>query len=100
MKYSMTNNKMTKSKLNPKANEFYPKNINNMGMEYREKFKELDEYEEKNCNETSHIIQDEIYRKFIRDISSGKLNNFDDIKYISIILEQRVIPYDKNRWYA
>jgi len=51
-------------------------------------------------NEASHIFQDKIYRKFIRDINSDRFNSIKEIKYISSLMIKNVIKYDKNRWYA
>lgn len=53
----------------------------------------------KDDNELSHILQDKIYRKFIRDISNQKIKGLDIIK-IADLIKKRVIKYDKNRWYA
>ena len=43
-------------------------------------------------NERSHILQDKIYRKFIKDI--------EDIKIIALLINKHVVKYDKGRWYA
>lgn len=53
----------------------------------------------KDDNERSHMLQDKIYRKFIRDITKQKIKR-DDIIKIADILKKRVIKYDKDRWYA
>ena len=66
-----------------------------------EKYIKLCEKLEKitDCNETSHILQDKIYRKFINDISTQKIKG-TEILEISKLLKKRVIKYDKDRWYA
>jgi len=53
----------------------------------------------KDDNERSHMLQDKIYRKFIRDITKQNIKR-DDIIKIADILKKRVIKYDKDRWYA
>lgn len=53
----------------------------------------------KDDNELSHILQDKIYRKFVRDIADDKIKGNDIIK-IADLIKKRVIKYDKNRWYA
>jgi hypothetical protein len=55
------------------------------------------EYDDK---EYAHIIQDEIYRKFINDIANNKLNSLKEVKLIAKIIKKHVIKYDKDRWYA
>jgi hypothetical protein len=51
-------------------------------------------------NEASHILQDNIYRKFIGDISNNKFETLNDIITIANKLKKNVIKYDKNRFYA
>jgi hypothetical protein len=53
-------------------------------------------------NEVAHVIQDEIYRKFIKDIASSKFENKEDIVLLAKEIKKNVIVYDndKNRWYA
>jgi hypothetical protein len=53
----------------------------------------------KDDNEFSHILQDKIYRKFIRDVTNEKVKG-NDIKKIADLIKKRVFKYDKNRWYA
>lgn len=50
-------------------------------------------------NESSHILQDRIYRKFIKDICAGKISS-RDIKKIAHEMNEHVVKKDKNRWYA
>jgi len=45
-------------------------------------------------NENSHILQDKIYRKFI------KFNNLEDIKKVANAINKNVVKKDKGRWYA
>ena len=53
-------------------------------------------------NEEAHYIQDEIYRKFIKDIASGKFESKEDIVVLAKEIKKNVIVYDNtnNRWYA
>ena len=69
---------------------------------YERLFKELEklETEKHPCNESAHILQDKIYRKFIRDTANNKIKNAKDIRTISKLIVKRVIKYDKDRWYA
>ena len=74
--------------------------IKNIQKSYERKIKKFEKYEKQGCNETSHIIQDEIYRKFIKDIQNKKINNMDEVYFVSKLILDKVIIYDKNRWYA
>ena len=58
--------------------------------------------EENGDNETAHVTQDEIYRKYIKDIASGKFENKEDIVLLAKEIKKNVIVYDndQNRWYA
>ena len=49
-----------------------------------------------NDNEASHIFQDKIYRKSIRDIYSNRFNSLKEVKHISSLMIKNVIKYDKN----
>ena len=51
-------------------------------------------------NEMSHILQDKIYRKFVKDIASNKIKKIEDIQEIASLINKHVIKYDKGRWYA
>ena len=57
------------------------------------KFKKL---EDKNYNELSHIIQDKIYRKFIKDICNNNNLTLADIKKIAFNINKNIVKYDKN----
>jgi hypothetical protein len=48
-------------------------------------FIKLEKLNKDNDNESSHILQDKIYRKFIKDICNNKFKTFDDIKKLQII---------------
>ena len=65
---------------------------------YNSLFIKLDKV--KDDNEMSHIIQDKIYRKFIKDIVDNKLNTLVDMKMIANEINKKVVKKDKDRWYA
>jgi hypothetical protein len=67
---------------------------------YRKMFVKLKE--ENGDNEVAHVTQDEIYRKYIKDIASGKFENKEDIVLLAKEIKKNVIVYDndQNRWYA
>ncbi len=50
--------------------------------------------------ELYHYDQDVIYRTFIRDIATGKINNIDEIIMLSKLLNNKVVKNDKNMWYS
>ncbi len=41
-----------------------------------------------------------IYRKFIKDIATGKINNLEEIVNLSKLLNKKVVKNDKGMWYA
>lgn len=51
-------------------------------------------------NEGAHILQDQIYRKFIRDICFGKLASLAQIREVAELLKDEVVRRDADRWYA
>jgi hypothetical protein len=51
-------------------------------------------------NEGAHIIQDKIYKKFIKDVSSNKFKSIEEAMTISKKINKSVIKYDKDRWYS
>jgi hypothetical protein len=50
--------------------------------------------------ESYHIEQDVIYRTFIRDIATGRIKNLEEIVDIAKLLNNKVVNYDRNMWYA
>jgi hypothetical protein len=54
----------------------------------------------KHDKEVYHMEQDVIYRTFIKDIATGKINNMDDIIILSKLLNNKVVKNDKDMWYA
>lgn len=67
---------------------------------YKKMFVKLKE--ENGDNESAHVTQDEIYRKFIKDIASGKFESREDIVLLAKEIKKNVIVYDndQNRWYS
>lgn len=51
-------------------------------------------------NESSHILQDKIYRKFIKDICNNKFTTLKDIKKVANYMNKNVVKHDKERWYT
>lgn len=51
-------------------------------------------------NEMSHALQDKIYRKFIKDIDSKNITSLANIRKMANEINNRVVKYDKKRWYA
>ncbi len=56
--------------------------------------------EQKKDKEVYHFEQDVIYRKFIKDIANGKINNLEEIVNLSKLLNKKVVKNDKELWYA
>jgi hypothetical protein len=50
--------------------------------------------------EAYHAEQDVIYRKFIRDIATGKINNAEEIVNLAKLLNNKVVKKDTGLWYA
>lgn len=51
-------------------------------------------------NESSHILQDRLYRKFVKDIVNGNFASLKDVKKIAKLLNDNVVKYDKDRHYV
>ena len=63
-------------------------------------FIKLEKLNKDNDNESSHILQDKIYRKFIKDICNNKFKTLDDIIKVANYMNKNVVKNDINRWYA
>jgi len=50
--------------------------------------------------EIYHVEQDVIYRKFIKDIATGKINNAEEIINLAKLLNNKVVKKDIGLWYA
>lgn len=73
--------------------------------EYNKLFKKLNKLngrydKDDEDNEMGHILQDKIYRKFVKDIVNNKFKNMTDVKEIAKDMNKYVVKEDKGRWYA
>ena len=48
----------------------------------------------------SSMLQDKIYRKFVKDICNNNLSTLADIKKIADGMKKNIVKHDKDRWYA
>ena len=62
-------------------------------------FNKLQELNKADDNEASHILQDKIYRKFIKD-SINNIKSIKTLKRISTDINKYVVKNDKRRWYT
>jgi hypothetical protein len=72
---------------------------------YDEMFASLESHNESGDTEKIHIIEDQIYRRFIKDIASNKFTNINTIilaanKINDIIIKPNDGAWDTCRWYA
>ena len=72
---------------------------------YDEMFKSLESHNEREDNESIHIVEDKIYRRFIKDIALNKFTNINTIilaanKIHDIIIKPNDGTWDTCRWYA
>lgn len=72
---------------------------------YQEMFESLEGYNETGDLERVHIIEDQIYRRFIKDIVVKKFTNINSIfeladKINDIIIKPNDGSWDTCRWYA
>jgi hypothetical protein len=63
---------------------------------YKRKIKEVKSMDKDKDYEGSHIIEDELHRKFLLDIRSGRIGTFKDVKKVATML----LGYKRGtRWY-
>lgn len=74
--------------------------MNKLENDYDSLFENIEKLNQKNDNERAHILQDRIYRKFIKDICNNKFKTLRDIKLIANDMNKYVVKKDKKRWYA
>jgi hypothetical protein len=72
---------------------------------YEEMFQALEQHNERGDTERIHIVEDQIYRRFIKDIALKKFTNIDTIilaanKINDIIIKPNDGTWDTCRWYA
>jgi hypothetical protein len=68
--------------------------------QYETLFNKLNKLNQDNDNEASHILQNKIYRKFIKDIINDKFTTMTIIKKFAKNMNKYVVKEDKGRWYA
>ena len=72
---------------------------------YDEMFNSLESHNERGDTESIHIVEDKIYRRFIKDIALNKFTNINTIilaanKIHDIIIKPNDGTWDACRWYA
>jgi len=72
---------------------------------YEEMFESLELQKERQDTESIHILEDQIYRRFIKDIALNKFTNINTIllaanKIHEIIIKPNDGSWDSCRWYA
>jgi hypothetical protein len=72
---------------------------------YDEMFRSLESHNEREDTESIHIVEDKIYRRFIKDIVLNKFTNINTIilaanKIHDIIIKPNDGTWDACRWYA
>ena len=72
---------------------------------YQEMFESLEKYNKTDDIERIHIIEDQIYRRFIKDIAAKKITNINSIielaaKINDIVIKPNDGAWDTCRWYA
>lgn len=68
-------------------------------LEYNKLFNKLEKLNKEENNEFAHILQDKIYRKFIRDIVNKKIKG-KEIEILAKDMNKYVVKKDIRRWYA
>lgn len=71
-----------------------------LNNKYNNLFAKLEKMRQENDNETTHIFQDKIYKKFITDVANGKFTTLKNAKKIANDINKFVIKHDKNMFYT
>jgi hypothetical protein len=71
-----------------------------MKEKYDRLFKKLIKLNTDEDNESGHILQDKIYRKFIKDIVNNRFKNTNEFKIIAKNMYKYIVKEDRGRWYA
>ena len=66
---------------------------------YEKRLKKLQKFNEFD-KEDYHIERDEIYEKFINDISNGEIKNIKDAKKIANLIKEKSIDIDRDIWFS
>lgn len=82
-----------------------PQIIDEDKSSYDEMFKSLEKHNERGDTESIHIVEDQIYRRFIKDVALKKFTNINTIfetakKIKEIIIDPNDGAWDSCRWYA
>ena len=72
---------------------------NSIQYQYNKLFNKLNILHKDSDKEKVHMLQDKIYRKFIRDIVNGKIKT-NEIKIIANDMNKYVVKKDTGMWYA
>ena len=72
---------------------------------YEEMFESLEEHNERGDTESIHVLEDQIYRRFIKDIALKKITKVNTIfelanKINDIIIKPNDGSWDTCRWYV
>lgn len=67
--------------------------------QYQNLFNKLSVLNKDDDTEEAHMLQDKIYRKFIRDIVNNKIKTAE-VKQFAKDMNKYVVKGDKGRWYA
>ena len=55
---------------------------------------------DKNDNEIAHLQQDELYEKFIKEISDNKFKSIEEISIIASLLKNNFDSKKFDKWYS
>jgi len=72
--------------------------MDKLEKKYSKMFHKFNKYQ--HDTEDQHIVQDKIYRKFVKDIAKKKLTKIEDIIRIANNINEIIVKKDKDRWYA
>ena len=72
---------------------------NTVRTQYKKLFEKLSILHKDGDKEAIHILQDKIYRKFIKDIVNNKITS-KDIKEFAKDMNKYVVRFDKGMWYS
>jgi hypothetical protein len=75
--------------------------MNDLEEKYNLLFIKLEKLNNKDDITESHILEDKIYSKFIKDICNKKFTSLEDIKKIANNINKYIVKNNKKiRWYA
>ena len=65
---------------------------------YRKKIEIMDKFDKEKDYESAGLIAQQIYKKFVRDISSEKIK--DESKEIATLIKNKVVNNKNTRWFS